>query len=49
MRRHIGPIAIGAVLALAGCQDLTVGNPNVPDRERDLVLGPDGGAAHVER
>jgi quercetin dioxygenase-like cupin family protein len=22
---------------------------HVPDRERDLVLGPDGGAAHVER
>ena len=21
---------------------------HVPDRERDLVLGPDGGAAHVE-
>ena len=35
MRRHIGPIAVGVVvLALAGCQDLTVGNPNVPDRER---------------
>ena len=22
---------------------------HVPDRERDLVLGPDGGATHVER
>ena len=22
---------------------------HVPDRERDLVLGPDGGAGHVER
>ncbi len=22
---------------------------HVPDRERDLVLGPDGGSAHVER
>jgi quercetin dioxygenase-like cupin family protein len=22
---------------------------HVPDRERDLVLGPDGGAQHVER
>lgn len=22
---------------------------HVPDRERDLVLGPDGGTAHVER
>ncbi|HSI79754.1 MAG TPA: cupin domain-containing protein [Solirubrobacterales bacterium] len=22
---------------------------HVPDRERDLVLGPDGGASHVER
>jgi hypothetical protein len=22
---------------------------HIPDRERDLVLGPDGGAAHVER
>jgi quercetin dioxygenase-like cupin family protein len=22
---------------------------HVPDRERDLVLGPDGGALHVER
>jgi quercetin dioxygenase-like cupin family protein len=22
---------------------------HVPDRERDLVLGPDGGAGHVEK
>ena len=22
---------------------------HVPDRDRDLVLGPDGGATHVER
>ncbi len=22
---------------------------HVPDRERDLVLGPDGGSSHVER
>ena len=22
---------------------------HVPDRERDLVLGPDGGSGHVER
>jgi hypothetical protein len=22
---------------------------HVPDREQDLVLGPDGGAGHVER
>ena len=22
---------------------------HVPDRERDLVLGPDGGSTHVER
>jgi len=33
MRRHI-PVAALLTLALAGCQDLAVTNPNEPDRER---------------
>ena len=33
MRRHI-PVAAVLSLALAGCQDLAVTNPNEPDRER---------------
>src|SRR5688500_12066739 len=34
MRRYSPPAAIGLVLALMGCQDLTVSNSNEPDRER---------------
>ncbi|HEX6630748.1 MAG TPA: hypothetical protein VF048_06640 [Gemmatimonadaceae bacterium] len=34
MRRYIPPAALGLVLALAGCQDLAVTNPNRPDRGR---------------
>jgi quercetin dioxygenase-like cupin family protein len=36
-----------------GCQFIEALAPvpldHVPDRERDLVLGPDGGSGHVER
>jgi hypothetical protein len=34
MRRHIPVVSLGLVLALAGCQDLAVTNPNLPDRGR---------------
>ena len=32
MRNHV--IALAAVFAVGACQDLTVTNPNVPDRAR---------------
>jgi quercetin dioxygenase-like cupin family protein len=42
-----------AVRTEDGCQFIEALAPvpldHVPDRERDLVLGPDGGSQHVER
>ena len=50
-RPRANPWAIAITVTLATFMEALAPVPldHVPDRDLDLVLGPDGGATHVER